>query len=62
MTAACRASRFPLVPIEHGFFAFGTTDEINELFPGIGRFRETIAFDLLNFIAQGAPELELMGK
>jgi TIR domain len=62
MNAACRAARFPAFPREHGFFAFGTTDEINELFAETGRFREAHSFDLLNFIAEGAAELELMGK
>jgi hypothetical protein len=62
MNAACGAARFPAAPRDHGFFAFGTTDEINEVFASIGRFREKHAFDLLKFIAEGASELELMGK
>jgi hypothetical protein len=62
MNSACRAARLPAFPREHGFFGFGTTEEINDEFAAIGKFRETNAFDLLSFIAEGAPELRVMGK
>jgi TIR domain len=59
MTAACRSARYPASPRDHGFFAFGAADEINEAFVAIGKFRETHAFCLTKFIADGATELEL---
>lgn len=62
MNAACKDAHFPAVPRNHGFFAFGTVSEINEAFIAIGKFREAYAFDLLNFIEAGAPELSLQGK
>jgi hypothetical protein len=62
MTAACRSARYPASPRDHGFFAFGTTDEINEDFIGTGKFREAYAFGLMKFIAKGADELGLKGK
>jgi hypothetical protein len=60
--AACQAARYPAVFRDRGFFAFGTEDEINEAYAETGRFRETHAFDLLQFVTSGAPELELIGK
>ena len=39
MTAACRSAQYPAIPRDHGFFAFGTVDEINEGFVGVGRFQ-----------------------
>jgi hypothetical protein len=62
MTAACGAAPFPAVPRDRGFFAFGTTEEVNELFAATGRFREAYAFDLMEFLADGAPDLDLKGK
>ncbi len=62
MNAACRRARYPAAAREHGFFAFGNANEINETFEGTGKFRETHAFGLLEFIADGAPDLELRGK
>lgn len=62
MNTACRTAPFPASPRNHGFFAFGTTDEINEMLVSTGSFRETHAFNLLKFIADGAPEIELVGK
>jgi hypothetical protein len=62
MTAACRIARYPASPRDHGFFAFGTTDEVNEAFVSTGKFRERCAFDLSKFISNGASELELKGK
>jgi hypothetical protein len=62
MNAACRAARYPASPREHGFFFFGTTDEVNEAFVNTGRFRETHSFGLMAFIKDGAPEFELKGK
>jgi hypothetical protein len=62
MNAACRAGRYPAAPRDHGFFAFGPLEDINEAFATTGRFRETNAFDLMKFIAEGALELGLKGR
>jgi hypothetical protein len=62
INAACRKARFPAISRHHGFFAFGTAEEINELFAGLGRFRAAGTFALLDFIEDGSPELDLLGK
>jgi hypothetical protein len=59
MTISCRDARHPAFPRDHGFFAFGSTDEINEAFATIGKFRITYEFDLMKFISDGVQELEL---
>lgn len=62
MTGACSRGRYASTPRDHGFFAFGTTEEINDEFSTAGRFQEKQAFELLKFISAGAPELHLEGK
>jgi hypothetical protein len=62
MEEACRAARFPAYPRDHGFFAFGNIDEINDFFVAVGKFRRKHEFSLLDFIQQGAAECDLKGK
>ena len=62
MATACRALAFPAIPREHGFFSFATVHEVNEALAATGRFNEKHAFELLKFLAEGAPQLELRGK
>jgi hypothetical protein len=62
MSAACRSANYPAWPRDHGFFAFGTTEEINETFIATGKFCETRTFDLLKFIAEGPPSLSFRAR
>jgi TIR domain len=62
MTHACRSAKFAAYPRERGFFAFGTSDEINEMLVSVGKFELKHEFDLLKFIREGARELHLESK
>jgi hypothetical protein len=57
---ACKASRYPAEPHLHGFFSFGTPDQINTAFAGVGKFEMKHAVGLMKFIAEGSPECEIL--
>jgi hypothetical protein len=62
MATACRDLPFPATPREHGFFCFATVEEVNGALIAVGRFKVTHTFELLKFLEEGAPQLNLRGK
>jgi hypothetical protein len=59
LARVCAASRYPAEPQMHGFFSFGTADEINEAFAMVGKFAVKQEIGLITFIEEGLAACEL---
>jgi TIR domain len=53
LARVCAASRYPAEPQLHGFFSFGTADEINEAFASVGKFAVKQEIGLMTFVQEG---------
>jgi TIR domain-containing protein len=61
MEAACERMSYPAIVRGHGFFSFAAPEEINAALADTGHFKESHAINLLEFIAEGSPDLKLEG-
>jgi hypothetical protein len=59
LARVCSAARYPAEPQLHGFFSFGTFDEINEAFAAVGRFAVKHEIGILDFIEHGLEACDL---
>jgi hypothetical protein len=59
LARVCAASRYPAEPQLHGFFSFGTADEINDAFVSVGKFAVKQETGLMTFIEEGLAACDL---
>ena len=59
MNEICKSSHYPATPVLNGLVSFGTPEEINDAFAAVGKFEIKHEYELLKFIAEGAPGLNL---
>jgi len=59
---ACKISPYPAEPVGDGFLSFGTLEEINTEFQGVGRFRIGTEVPLLDFVETGLKSHNLKGQ
>lgn len=62
LATACERAAYPIRSQHNGFLFFGTTDEANDLFAALGRFKPVHEYDLRDFIAKGAPNIGLSDR
>ena len=62
IASVCASAKYPTQPMQRGFVAFGTRDEINEDFATTGKFDVKAEIPLMDFIAKGAPQYGIQGK
>ncbi|MGE0830621.1 MAG: hypothetical protein AB7O04_14890 [Hyphomonadaceae bacterium] len=59
---ACRDAKLPAEPYLRSFFSFGTLDEINRDYAGLGKFEIRAQFALAGFLENGAEDLGMRGR
>jgi hypothetical protein len=59
LACVCAASSYPAEPQLHGFFSFGTAEEINDAFASVGKFAVKQEVGLMTFIQEGLEASDL---